>query len=44
MADLDLLVLGDANPDLVLTGEARPAFGHSKKVIREPGAPFSSPK
>lgn len=35
MADLDLLVLGDANPDLVLTGDVAPAFGQAEKLVDE---------
>lgn len=35
MADLDLLVLGDANPDLVLTGDVEPAFGQAEKLVDE---------
>jgi sugar/nucleoside kinase (ribokinase family) len=33
MPDLDLLVLGDANPDLVLTGDVAPAFGQAEKLV-----------
>ncbi|MGE5460661.1 MAG: carbohydrate kinase family protein [Solirubrobacterales bacterium] len=33
MADLDLLVLGDANPDLVLTGDVHPAFGQAEQLV-----------
>src|SRR5512145_395653 len=33
MADLDLLVLGDANPDLVLTGDVVPEFGQIEKLV-----------
>src|SRR3990170_1018837 len=33
MRDLDLLVLGDANPDLVLTGDVDPAFGQAEKLV-----------
>jgi sugar/nucleoside kinase (ribokinase family) len=33
MADLDLLVLGDCNPDLILTGDVEPAFGQVEKII-----------
>lgn len=33
MADLDLLVLGDANPDLILTGDVEPAFGQAEKLV-----------
>jgi sugar/nucleoside kinase (ribokinase family) len=30
---VDLLVLGDANPDLVLTGDVAPAFGQAEKLV-----------
>jgi len=30
---LDLLVLGDANPDLILTGDVRPAFGQVERLV-----------
>ncbi len=30
---LDLLVLGDANPDLVLTGDVEPAFGQAERLV-----------
>ncbi len=33
MADLDLLVLGDVNPDLVLRGDVRPAFGQVEQLV-----------
>lgn len=33
MTDLDLLVLGDANPDLVLTGDVVPEFGQIEKLV-----------
>jgi sugar/nucleoside kinase (ribokinase family) len=33
MTDLDLLVLGDANPDLVLTGDVEPVFGQTEKLV-----------
>jgi len=33
MTDLDLLVLGDANPDLVLTGDVRPVFGQAERLV-----------
>jgi sugar/nucleoside kinase (ribokinase family) len=33
MADFDLLVIGDANPDLVLTGDVRPAFGQVEQLV-----------
>ena len=33
-ADLDLLVLGDCNPDLILRGGAvEPAFGQAERLI-----------
>jgi sugar/nucleoside kinase (ribokinase family) len=35
MADLDLLVLGDANPDLVLTGDVEPAFGQAETLVED---------
>jgi len=35
MADLDLLVLGDANPDLVLTGDVRPVFGQAERLVED---------
>ena len=31
--DLDLLVIGDANPDLVLTGDVEPAFGQVERLV-----------
>jgi sugar/nucleoside kinase (ribokinase family) len=33
MPDLDLLVLGDANPDLVLSGDVVPAFGQAERLV-----------
>ncbi len=34
MADFDLLVLGDANPDLVLSGDqVEPAFGQAERLV-----------
>ena len=30
---LDLLVLGDANPDLVLVGDVEPAFGQAERLV-----------
>src|SRR5207244_1168510 len=33
MADFDLLVLGDVNPDLVLRGDVRPAFGQVEQLV-----------
>ena len=36
MADFDLLVLGDANPDLVLRGgDVVPAFGQAERMVEE---------
>jgi len=32
---LDLLVLGDANPDLLLTGDVEPAFGQAERLVDE---------
>ena len=38
MADLDLVVLGDANPDLVLRGgDVVPAFGQAEHLVDEAG-------
>jgi sugar/nucleoside kinase (ribokinase family) len=31
----DLLVLGDANPDLVLKGDVEPAFGQAERLVEE---------
>jgi sugar/nucleoside kinase (ribokinase family) len=31
----DLLVLGDVNPDLVLTGDVEPAFGQAERLVDE---------
>ena len=33
MSDLDLLVLGDANPDLVVRGDVVPTFGQAEKLV-----------
>ena len=33
MPDLDLLILGDANPDLVLTGDIEPAYGQTERLL-----------
>jgi sugar/nucleoside kinase (ribokinase family) len=33
VADFDVLVLGDANPDLVLRGDVEPAFGQQEKLL-----------
>ena len=30
---VDLLILGDANPDLVLTGDVEPAFGQRERLL-----------
>jgi sugar/nucleoside kinase (ribokinase family) len=36
MSDFDILVLGDANPDLVLSGEeVEPAFGQAERLVDE---------
>ncbi len=35
MADFDLLVLGDVNPDLVLIGDVVPAFGQAERLVDE---------
>ena len=32
---LDLLILGDANPDLVLTGNVEPMFGQAERLVDE---------
>lgn len=32
---VDLLILGDANPDLVLTGDVDPAFGQAERLVDE---------
>src|SRR5437867_4030517 len=33
MADFDLLVLGDANPDLILVGDVEAVFGQAEKLV-----------
>ena len=33
MAELDVLVLGDANPDLVLRGDFDPVFGQAERLV-----------
>jgi len=34
--DYDLLVIGDANPDLVLSGgDVTPAFGQAERIVDE---------
>jgi sugar/nucleoside kinase (ribokinase family) len=35
MADFDLVVLGDCNPDLILRGDVEPAFGQEEKLVDE---------
>jgi sugar/nucleoside kinase (ribokinase family) len=35
MPDFDLLVLGDANPDLVVRGDVELAFGQAEKLVEE---------
>ena len=36
MAGFDILVLGDANPDLVMSGETvEPAFGQAERLVDE---------
>lgn len=35
MEELDLLVLGDVNPDLVLVGDVEPAFGQAERLVEE---------
>jgi sugar/nucleoside kinase (ribokinase family) len=32
---VDLLILGDANPDLVLMGDVEPAFGQAERLLEE---------
>lgn len=32
---LDLIVLGDANPDLVLTGDVEPEFGQAERLVEQ---------
>lgn len=32
---IDLLVLGDVNPDLILTGDVEPAFGQVERVVED---------
>jgi hypothetical protein len=33
MPDFDLLVLGDANPDLIVRGDVIPEFGQAEKLV-----------
>jgi sugar/nucleoside kinase (ribokinase family) len=33
MADYDLVVVGDVNPDLVVRGEVRPEFGQAERLV-----------
>ena len=35
MPDFDILVVGEVNPDLVLTGDVTPAFGQTEKIIAD---------
>jgi sugar/nucleoside kinase (ribokinase family) len=35
VGDLDLLVLGDCNPDLILCGDVEPEFGQTEKLLDE---------
>lgn len=35
MADFDLVVLGDANPDLILAGDVVPRFGQAEQVLAD---------
>jgi len=35
MARFDLLVVGDANPDIVLSGEVEPAFGQAERLAED---------
>ena len=35
MPDIDILVIGEVNPDLVLTGDVTPAFGQTEKIIAD---------
>ncbi|MEN8235755.1 MAG: carbohydrate kinase family protein, partial [Actinomycetota bacterium] len=38
MSDLDLLVIGDANPDIILSGgDLEPRYGQAKTAIRQAG-------
>jgi sugar/nucleoside kinase (ribokinase family) len=32
---IDLLVLGDVNPDLILTGDVEPAFGQVERIVED---------
>jgi sugar/nucleoside kinase (ribokinase family) len=33
VADVDLLVVGDANPDLLMSGDVMPAFGQAEQLV-----------
>src|SRR3954465_6807403 len=33
MAEFDVLVVGDANPDLLLRGDVRPRFGQAEQLL-----------
>jgi sugar/nucleoside kinase (ribokinase family) len=35
VADLDMLVLGDCNPDLVLSGDVAPRFGQAEQLVED---------
>jgi sugar/nucleoside kinase (ribokinase family) len=35
MSHFDLVVLGDANPDLIVCGDVEPAFGQAEKLVDE---------
>lgn len=35
MAELDLLVLGDCNPDLIVSGDVVPEFGQAEKLVKD---------
>jgi sugar/nucleoside kinase (ribokinase family) len=36
VAEVDLLVLGDCNPDLILTGDVEPTFGQVEQIVDGP--------
>ncbi|HHB91186.1 MAG TPA: sugar kinase [Anaerolineae bacterium] len=35
MSDYDLLIAGEINPDLILTGDVTPAFGQAEKLVED---------
>jgi sugar/nucleoside kinase (ribokinase family) len=35
MRDIDLLVVGDLNPDLIVRGDVEPAFGQTEKLVED---------